>query len=60
MKAKTKFMKMYYKLPERARRDLVYCPYTDEPMTLNVVCTEVRNNTKLSKEILKKMGYIDT
>ena len=59
MKAKTKFMKMYYKLPEEARRELVY-DYPNCPMTLNVVTSEVRNNTKLGEKILKKLGYDDS
>ncbi len=41
MKAKTKFMKMYYKMPEKAR-GLVHNAYGDVPMTLNVICLEVR------------------
>ena len=56
MKAKTKFMKMFYKLPEKARKELVY-DFVFNPMTLNVVAMEVKMNTKLGKEILKKLGY---
>jgi len=58
MKAKTKFMKMFYKLPEKARRELVY-DFTNHPMTLNVCCLEIRNNTKLGDKILSKLGYND-
>jgi hypothetical protein len=58
MKAKTKFMKMYYKLPEKARM-LTWKPYDEKPMTLNVISLEVRNDTKLGKKILKELGYED-
>lgn len=56
MKAKTRFLKIFYKLPPEARKELVY-DFTKNPMTLNVVCLEVRNDTKLGKEMLAKLGY---
>lgn len=59
MKAKTKFIKMFYKLPESARRNLVFAAYGDNPMSLNVICFEVKNDTKLGKECLSKLGYKD-
>ena len=58
MKAKTKFIKIFYKLPEKARIELVY-DYPNNPMTLNVVKIEVDADTKLSKIILKRLGYED-
>lgn len=59
MKAKTKFIKMFYKMPEDARRYLIINPYGDNPMSLAVICIEVRNNTELGKECLKELGYED-
>ncbi len=59
MKPKTKFIKMFYKLPEEARRRLVLQPYGNNPMSLNVICIEVRNDTKLGKECLYELGYKD-
>ena len=59
MKAKTKFLKMYYKLPKEARSELVFEPYGKRPMTLNVCWAEIAHNTQLSKGILKKLGYND-
>ena len=56
MKAKTKFMKMYYKLPEQARRELVI-DFTTIPRSLNVCMSEIMGNTLLGKEILKRLGY---
>jgi len=53
---KTKFMEMFYNLPEQARKGLVY-NYPIEPMTINVLAMEIRNNTKLGKKILKDLGY---
>lgn len=58
MKAKTKFLKMYYKLPIKARTELVY-DFTKHPMTLGVIYGEVRYNTNMGKDILKKLGYED-
>lgn len=58
MKAKTQFMKMYYKLPSRARDELVF-NFTTNPMTLRVVSLEIRNDTKLGKTILNSLGYED-
>ncbi len=59
MKAKTKFIKMFYKLPERAGRELVFNAYSDNPMSLNVMCLEVRNDTELGKLCLIALGYED-
>ena len=59
MKPKTKFIKMFYKLPEKARRRLVLDAYSNRPLTLNICALEIRNNTKLGKMILKKLGYTE-
>jgi len=56
MNPKTKFLKMFYKLPAKARTELVY-DFTNDPMTLNVISLEIRNNTPLGSEILKRLGY---
>lgn len=56
--AKTKFMKMFYKMPEKARKELVY-DFANHPMTLNVLALEIRNNTELGNKILKKLGFED-
>ncbi len=58
MKAKTKFLKMFYKLPEQAKVELVY-NFAIHPMSLSVVAFEVRGNTPMSKRILKDLGYVD-
>ena len=59
MNAKTKFIKMFHKLPEIARRELVLNAHGDNPMSLNVICLEVRNDTELGKQCLSALGYID-
>ncbi len=59
MKPKTKFMKMFYKLPNRAKSRLVHNPYGKKPATLNVIAVEVRNDTKFGKDALKDLGYTD-
>jgi len=58
MKAKTKFIKMYYKLPPQARTELLVDAFTN-PMTLKVCFIEVRNGTELGKKILNNLGYKD-
>lgn len=58
MKARTRFLKMYLKLPEKARRELVM-KFTTQPMTLNVIALEVRQNTQFGKELLIELGFED-
>lgn len=58
MKAKIKFMRMYYKLPKKARNRLIMRAFT-EPMNLDVVALEVRNDTAKSKVLLWELGYED-
>jgi len=59
MKPKTRFIKMYYKLPEEARKELVLNAYGDKPMSLNVICFEVRNDTELGKKCLDELGFVE-
>ena len=58
MKAKTRFLKMYYKLPEAAEIELVY-DFTGKCMTLSVCAYEIMHNTELGKSILARLGYKD-
>ena len=58
MKAKTKFLKMYYKLPDKARRELVM-NLTTRPCTLYVMWVEVKNDTALGRRYLDELGYKD-
>ena len=55
MKNKTKFNKICKMFSNKARMNLVYTPYSDNPMTLNVLCLEINNDTKLGKRILKEI-----
>ena len=59
MKAKTKFMKMFYKIPNEARQELVFGAYESNPMSLAVCYFEIKNDTRLGKKILKDLGYED-
>ena len=59
MKARTKFTKMFSKLPEKARKELVFNAYGNNPMSLGVIMIEVRGNTKLGIDCLNKLGYKD-
>jgi hypothetical protein len=49
---------MYNKLPAKASIELCF-DYPDNPMTLNVVALEVKNDTDMGKRILARLGYQD-
>jgi len=59
LKAKTKFMKVFADVPNKAKNNLVSFPYSKNPMTINVMIAEVEHNTKLGKKILKDLGFED-
>ena len=56
MKPKTRFTKVYYKLPEKARRRWQIV-YDNKPYSANVVFFEVRSDTELGREFLKSLRY---
>ena len=56
MKAYIKFMKMYNKLPDKAKRELVY-NFSTNPMSLVVCKEEILQGTKLGEKILLDLGY---
>ena len=58
LKAKTKFMRMFNELPKEAREILVY-HYWDNPLSLNMVALEIKNNTKRGEALLRRLGYVD-
>ena len=58
MKPKTKFKKMYYKMPKKARTRLVIY-HRDRPYSLAVCELEVDAGTKLGDEFLGELGYLD-
>lgn len=59
MKASTKFLKMYYKMPHIARAGLVWIPYGKKPMSLMDIKREVINKTELADKTLLNMGFVD-
>jgi hypothetical protein len=59
MKAKTKFLKMCRELPKKTRRQLIYAPYSQNPMSLSVIYMEVLFDTPLGLLILSDLGYKD-
>lgn len=56
MKPKTKFLKMYDKLPEKARTELSL-RHGIRPYSLSIVRLEVTEDTKLGAKFLKRLGY---
>lgn len=59
MKARTKFLKMFYKMPDNAKGTYGELGKGMTPMSLHVCACEIRNKTKLGDLILKEMGYED-
>lgn len=50
-----KFIKLYNILSIGGKLNLVYKPYSKNPLSLNVICLEIINKTKLGKKILKEI-----
>ena len=57
MKPKTKFLKWYNDLSNKGKVNLVFNPYSDNPMSMNVCAMEIKFNTALGESILKELGY---
>lgn len=58
LKYRERFLKIYANLPLSVREEVV-CVVEDKPLTWNVAYLEVRNNTKLGEEILKKLADLE-
>jgi len=56
MKAKIKFEKMFFKLPEKARREW-HLYYECKPISISVCWLEIKLDTYMGKKILKQLGY---
>jgi len=52
---KKDFIEFFEKLSEYGKRNIVFCPYSKNAMSLNVCYLEISNNTKLGKKILKDL-----
>jgi len=54
--AKERFLKIYANLPINIREEIIYVVLPEkQPITWNVAYLEVKNNTSLGKDILKKL-----
>ncbi len=54
--AKERFLKIYANLPINVREEIIYVVLPEKrPITWNVAYLEVRNNTSLGEDILKKL-----
>ena len=56
MKAKTKFEKMFFKLPAQARQEQ-HIYYEGEPISISVCWLEIKLDTYMGKKILNQLGY---
>jgi hypothetical protein len=54
MGLKEDFLRIYSKIPIPLRDEIVLV-YENNPLTWNVINLEVKNNTKLSETLLKKL-----
>ena len=57
MNPKTRFLKMYYKLPKKAKKSLVIWSYSPDACSMDVAWVEIHHNTVMGKKILKELGY---
>jgi len=56
LSAKERFLKIYANLPINVREEIIYVVLPEKrPITWNVAYLEVKNDTSLSKDILKKL-----
>lgn len=53
-----RFMKVYSNLPINLRKEIIVV-IDDKPITWDVAYVEIKNNTKLSERILKKLIELD-
>ena len=60
MKPRTKFLRIWKNLPEKARKDLVHNAYGDNPRSLNVIGFEIKERTDLGYKLLRELGFYDT
>ena len=54
-----KFMKIFNDLPEKIRSEDIVVVIEEKPFTWNVAFIEIKNNTDLGKEILKKLKSLE-
>lgn len=57
--SRERFLKVYYNLPLNVREEVIYVVDGSKPITWNVVYLEIRNNTKLGKEILRRLEDLE-
>ena len=55
---KEEFLKTYANIPINLRKEIILVLKSKEPITWNVAYLEINQDTKLGKEILKKLDLI--
>jgi len=53
-----RFMKVFSNLPINVRKEIIVV-IDDQPITWNVAYNEIKHNTELGKQILKKLIELD-
>ena len=53
-----KFMKVFSNLPINVRKEIIVV-IDDQPITWNVAYNEIKHNTELGKQILRKLIELD-
>ena len=52
---RTKFMRIFANIPEKIRGEDIIVVVNEKPFTWNAAMIEVKNDSKLGKEIIKKL-----
>lgn len=55
---KIKFVKIFSNLPDKVRKEDIIVVIDEKPYTWNAAYLEVKNDTKLGKEILNKLNKL--
>jgi len=58
LKNRESFLRIYANLPLNIREEVIYV-VDDKPISWNVAYLEIKNETKLGQEILKKLENIE-
>ena len=52
---RSKFMRIFANIPEKVRSEDIIAVVDDKPYTWNAAMIEIKNNSEIGKEIIKKL-----
>ncbi len=56
MQPRTRFLKMYHKLPDKAKENTIYL-WPEHPITARVAELEIFCRTRMGDKVLESLGY---